>query len=174
MASPTRWTWVWVNSGSWWWTGRPGVLRFMGLQRVRHNRTELSWTTELKWLSTHAPIHLSSVFFYVNKIIRSFIAFWSLQTFPVSSCSAILAHLTDRSLGLLLSVILGFPFTSLLGCMSLSRKYLSISAASHLPWIVFLIPGLCPSPCPSPLFCLTLLLPVSLPREGHPTPQLQF
>ena len=37
MASPTQWTWVWVNSGSWWWTGKPGVLRFMGLQRVRHD-----------------------------------------------------------------------------------------------------------------------------------------
>ena len=37
MASRTRWTWVWVNSGSWWWTGRPGVLQFMGSQRVRHN-----------------------------------------------------------------------------------------------------------------------------------------
>ena len=34
MASPTRWTWVWVNSRSWWWIGRPGVLSFMGLQRV--------------------------------------------------------------------------------------------------------------------------------------------
>ena len=44
MASPTRWTWVWVNSCSWWWTGRPGVLRFMGLQRVRHD-----WVTELNW-----------------------------------------------------------------------------------------------------------------------------
>ena len=42
MASPTRWTWVWVNSGSWWWTERPGVLRFMGLQRVGHD-----WATEL-------------------------------------------------------------------------------------------------------------------------------
>ena len=42
MASLTRWTWVWVNSGSWWWTGRPGMLRFMGLQRVRHD-----WATEL-------------------------------------------------------------------------------------------------------------------------------
>ena len=40
----TRWTWVWVNSGSWWWTGRPGVLHFMGSQRVGHNRvTELNW-----------------------------------------------------------------------------------------------------------------------------------
>ena len=43
MASPTRWTWVWVNSGRWRWTGRPGVLRFMGLQRVRHD-----WATELR------------------------------------------------------------------------------------------------------------------------------
>ena len=49
MASPTRWAWVWVNSGSWWWTGRPGVLRFMGSQRVRHDwATELNWT-ELNW-----------------------------------------------------------------------------------------------------------------------------
>ena len=37
MASSTQWTWVWVDSGSWWWTGRPGMLRFMGSQRVRHN-----------------------------------------------------------------------------------------------------------------------------------------
>ena len=44
MASPTRWAWVWVNSGSWWWTGRPDVLRFMGLQRVGHD-----WATELSW-----------------------------------------------------------------------------------------------------------------------------
>ena len=44
MASQTRRTWVWVNSRSWWWTGRPGVLRFMGSQRVRHD-----WATELNW-----------------------------------------------------------------------------------------------------------------------------
>ena len=44
MASLTRWTWVCVNSGSWWWTGRPGVLRFTGSQRVGHD-----WATELNW-----------------------------------------------------------------------------------------------------------------------------
>ena len=44
MASPTWWAWVWVNSGSWWWTGRPGVLQFMGSQRVRHD-----WATDLIW-----------------------------------------------------------------------------------------------------------------------------
>ena len=42
MASLIQWTWVWVNSGSWWWTGRPGVLQFVGLQRVRYDSaTEL-------------------------------------------------------------------------------------------------------------------------------------
>ena len=45
MASLTRWMWVWMNSGSWWWTGRPGVLRFMGSQRVGHD-----WATELNWI----------------------------------------------------------------------------------------------------------------------------
>ena len=44
MASLTQWTWVWVDSGSWWWTGRPGMLWFMGLQRVGHD-----WATELNW-----------------------------------------------------------------------------------------------------------------------------
>ena len=44
MASLTQWTWVWVNSGSWWWTGRPGVLQSMGLQRVGHD-----WAPELNW-----------------------------------------------------------------------------------------------------------------------------
>ena len=54
MASPTQWTWVWVSSGSWWWTGKPGMLQSMGSQRVRHdwetelNRTEchLQWATQ--------------------------------------------------------------------------------------------------------------------------------
>ena len=44
MASPTQWTWVWVNCGSWWWTGRPGMLQSMGSQRVEPN-----WATELNW-----------------------------------------------------------------------------------------------------------------------------
>ena len=47
MASLTRWTWVWVNSGSWWWRERPGLLRFMGSQRVGHDwATALNWTPE--------------------------------------------------------------------------------------------------------------------------------
>ena len=52
MASPTQWTWVWVNSRIWWWTGRPGVLQSMGLQRIRHN-----WATELDCVHS-ASLHL--------------------------------------------------------------------------------------------------------------------
>ena len=44
MASPTQWTWVWVSSRHWWWTGRPSMLKSMGSQRVGHN-----WVTELNW-----------------------------------------------------------------------------------------------------------------------------
>ena len=44
MASLTQWTWLWVNSGSWWWTEKAGVLQFMGSQRVGHD-----WVTELNW-----------------------------------------------------------------------------------------------------------------------------
>ena len=50
MASPTRWTWVWVNSGSRWQTGRPGVLQFMGSQRIGHD-----WATELNWTGLQPP-----------------------------------------------------------------------------------------------------------------------
>ena len=51
-------TWVWVNSGSWWWTGRPGVLLFMGLQRVGHN-----WETELNW----TPLRLTRLISLLSK-----------------------------------------------------------------------------------------------------------
>ena len=61
MASLTRWTWVWVNSGSWWWTERPGVLRFMGLQRVRHD-----WATELNWTpKILIKISVSNNFYFI-------------------------------------------------------------------------------------------------------------
>ena len=58
MASPTQWTWVWVNSGSWWWKGRPGVLQSMQLQRAGHDW--LSDWTELKGLSLDCPSLVSA------------------------------------------------------------------------------------------------------------------
>ena len=57
-ALPTQWTWVWASSGSWWWTGKPGVLQFMGSQRVGHNwATELTWFTMLCWFLLHSKVN---------------------------------------------------------------------------------------------------------------------
>ena len=69
LASPTRWTWVWVDSGSWCWTGRPVVLRFMGLQRGGYDwATELNWTD---WCDSNPVVQGSTVltgkFKYKNK-----------------------------------------------------------------------------------------------------------
>ena len=74
MASPTRWTWVWVNSGSWWWTGRPGVLRFMGSQRVGHD-----WSTKLNWTDVEDNVICKQweFYFFVSNL-DSFYFFFSL------------------------------------------------------------------------------------------------
>ena len=61
-ASRTRWAWVWVNSRRWWWTGRPGVLRFMGSQRVGHY-----WVTELNWTDI-CYAYLEIIFIIIAKI----------------------------------------------------------------------------------------------------------
>ena len=64
-ASPTRWTWVWVSSRSWWWTGRPGVLQSMGLQRVR-----LDWATELNWWKKPSQ-HCKAIFLQLKYMKRT-------------------------------------------------------------------------------------------------------
>ena len=56
MASLTQWTWVWVHSGSWWWTEKPGVLQSMGSQRVGHD-----WATELNWTEIPCPLHRKGI-----------------------------------------------------------------------------------------------------------------
>ena len=71
MVSPTQWTWVWVNSGSWWWTGRPGVLQSMGSQRVRHD-----WATELNWNQLNHQLedhnqYLQNLLTEVSRILTS-------------------------------------------------------------------------------------------------------
>ena len=60
MASPTRWTWVWMDTGSLWWTGRPGVLWFMGSQRVGQD-----WATRLNWTE------LNVVYFFICKLLTN-------------------------------------------------------------------------------------------------------
>ena len=67
MASPTQWAWVWVNSGSWWWTGRPGVLQFTGSQRVGYDRA-----TELKTPMFENPVTiLLSIGIFICPIFNS-------------------------------------------------------------------------------------------------------
>ena len=86
MASPTWWTWVWVNSGSWWWTGRPGMLQFMGSQRVRHD-----WVTELNWTELKGPDAMILVFLiFTLKLALSLSSFTLIKRlFSSYSLSAI-------------------------------------------------------------------------------------
>ena len=75
MASPTQWTWVWVNSRSWWWTGRPGVLWFTGSQRVGHDRS-----TKLNWV-VHCMYVCLCVYVCVPHLY-SFICWWIHRLLP--------------------------------------------------------------------------------------------
>ena len=67
MASPIQWTWIWASYGSWWWTGKPGLLQSMGLQRVRHN-----WATELNWKHWRSWCHRSCL----RTQVRTFAGIW--------------------------------------------------------------------------------------------------
>ena len=72
MASPTQWTWVWVKSGSWRWTGRPGMLQSMRLQRVRYDwATELSWTQV--FLTSSCKEDLERAFVSLTQVIHLYL-----------------------------------------------------------------------------------------------------
>ena len=128
MASSTWWTWVWVNSGSWWWTERPGVLRFMGSQRVGHD-----WVTELNW--TELNVRVSMLFCQFITLSPSF----TVSTIPFS---------TPVSLFLSWMDIFKFQhsFTSLLLHFKSFIVLLSLTI-SHSPNYQSLL-----SPCPSMFF----------------------
>ena len=84
MASLTRWTWVWVNSEHWWWTGRPGMLQFMGSQRGGHD-----WVTELNWtvldITSNTTLNRSGKNSYFSYIFQSFLLqkFFSLSPLSI-------------------------------------------------------------------------------------------
>ena len=72
-----RWlngTWVWMNSGSGWWTGRPGVLRFIGSQRVRHD-----WVTELNWWLSWEYLEICYYIYHIEKLKGKTTIWWSLS-----------------------------------------------------------------------------------------------
>ena len=73
MASPTQWAWAWVNSRSWWWTEKPGVLQSMGSQRIGHN-----WGTELNW-SEQCHLGWRHLLFIHSTILNMCFSFLRLQ-----------------------------------------------------------------------------------------------
>ena len=73
VASPTQWTWVWVDSGSWWWTGKPGMLQSMGSQRVGHD-----WVAELNWTELDQNPPSSSVHETLKARIQEWVAIFLL------------------------------------------------------------------------------------------------
>ena len=87
MSSLTQWAWVWVNSGSWWWTGRPGVLQSIGSQRVRHD-----WATELNWIS------LAFNTFKVHLQIKPWLETWKWKKICKSCCEWITAKIIVENL----------------------------------------------------------------------------
>ena len=95
MVSLTQWTWVWVSSGSWWWTGKPGVLQSMGSQKVGHD-----WATELNcWRKgvVHNPTKCGVLFLNAPKVS------WPSTPPPALHVSS-----------LFVSLVLAFPFPPLL------------------------------------------------------------
>jgi len=75
MASWTQWTWDWASSRNWWWTGKPGVLQSMGLQKVGHD-----WATELNWTELIIML-IADVFFFCHHIFsRSWQQYYILKS----------------------------------------------------------------------------------------------
>ena len=96
LSSLTRWTWVWENSRSWWWTGRPGVLWFTGSQRVGTRLgdwTELNWTEVdfVSWIQTVVSLHLNNcrILSYLSSLSFSFFICQTGIIFPSLKCPCV-------------------------------------------------------------------------------------
>ena len=128
MASLTRWTWVWVNSGNWWWTGRPRVLLFMGSQRVGHD-----WATELNWTELKNNFHnfrsgvISSVW-NISCHIKCHIRCFSLKL--MGSCHSSVSN-TSRAAQLLQDKQQNSP-----NCTQHYLSSYSILLSQNYPWLI--------------------------------------
>ena len=81
MVSPVQWTWVWVNSGNWWWTGRSGMLWFMGLQGVGHDWvTELNWTESPRYhFNEQSTYNINETFYIILHSLLSYLCILYLE-----------------------------------------------------------------------------------------------
>ena len=84
ITSLIQWTWVWVDSGSWWWIGRPGMLQFIRLQSVGHD-----WATELDWIELRIIGIFILFYHFFNSLSNFFTLFRSFTNFVFfSDCQA--------------------------------------------------------------------------------------
>ena len=121
MASPTWCTWVWVNSGSWWWTGRLGVLWFVELQRVGHD-----WATELNWTE-------------LNHVVIVFLNFWGTFILFSIGTASIYIPISSAQGYLLSSLVInywwGFFFCEISSCTW--DYYLMLKWDKNQHWFYF-------------------------------------
>ena len=119
VASPTQQTWVWVNSGSWWWTGRPGVLQSMGSQRVRRNwATELNWRSYFTFCLSYQVFEIWGVFYIYSTsqfkhwifIGKSWSVFLGFIRFTVEE--------VDSYIWAVPNIFTTFPITKGIGCLN--------------------------------------------------------
>ena len=142
MALLTQWTWVWVNSGSWWWTGRPDVLQSMGSQRVGHD-----WVTELNWTDRH------SLYFHI--------LFWfALVPFMIPSALWVFFFPSLRVFKTVnLKSLSGINSVCVFSCQVVSKCLWSHRLRHARPPSPSPSPGACPSSCPlSPMLFHPLIL----------------
>ena len=134
LPSLTRWTLVWVNSGSWWWTGRPGVLRFMGSQRVRHD-----WATELNW-TEYSIMYMYHNFFLHSSVDAHLGCFHVLAIVIVLQWTLGYMHLSQFlfSLGICLVVrLLGHRIVLFLLFKGLSCIFMHLYPSTISPAVSF-------------------------------------
>ena len=129
MASLTQWTWVWVNSGSWCWTGKPGVLRFTGLQRFGHD-----WATELNWISENM-FKLRSLCFHFISDKRTISWIWASENDNVlqKGTTAVWCHdlIKDGSIH--------WPVYSILSPRRLQSPKITVSIITLYPSFFFIL-----------------------------------
>ena len=124
MASPTRWTWVWVNSGSWWWAGRPGVLWFMGSERVGHDwATELNWTWVFQIIRSPNGFEFSSFSCWVAFLFLSFPSHLPSASLSLSFLPSFLSFLPFLSFTLLPSLPPSLPSPFFPSYLSSTNNY---------------------------------------------------
>ena len=131
-----HWLWIWVDSGYWWWTGRPDMLRFMGLQRVRHDwATGLNWTELIlngfPWKQT--AISLSFLRLHPSTAFQTLVDFDGYYSTSLKALPTVIDIMVTWVIFTHSS-----PFSLLITKMSMFILFISCLITSNLPWFMVL------------------------------------